>query len=86
MRRVPGRRQTEVAVFGYSAQATRAMGELLRRRLPPAEIMRWYAGQDAERGRNDPCSCGSGKKFKRCHGDQPLPSIADIEATLRATN
>ena len=19
-------------------------------------------------GRNDPCSCGSGKKYKRCHG------------------
>jgi uncharacterized protein YecA (UPF0149 family) len=19
-------------------------------------------------GRNDPCSCGSGKKFKKCHG------------------
>jgi preprotein translocase subunit SecA len=21
-----------------------------------------------ELGRNDPCWCGSGKKFKRCHG------------------
>jgi len=21
-------------------------------------------------GRNDPCHCGSGKKFKRCHGVQ----------------
>lgn len=20
-------------------------------------------------GRNDPCPCGSGKKFKKCHGD-----------------
>ena len=20
-------------------------------------------------GRNDPCYCGSGKKFKQCHGD-----------------
>jgi preprotein translocase subunit SecA len=20
-------------------------------------------------GRNDPCPCGSGRKFKRCHGD-----------------
>jgi len=19
-------------------------------------------------GRNDPCSCGSGKKYKKCHG------------------
>ena len=25
-------------------------------------------GPDAKIGRNDPCWCGSGKKFKRCHG------------------
>jgi hypothetical protein len=25
-------------------------------------------------GRNDPCSCGSGKKFKKCHGAQPAHS------------
>jgi hypothetical protein len=24
-------------------------------------------------GRNDPCPCGSGQKFKRCHGSQPRP-------------
>ena len=23
-------------------------------------------------GRNDPCPCGSGKKFKKCHGAPPL--------------
>ena len=23
---------------------------------------------DAKQGRNDPCACGSGKKFKKCHG------------------
>jgi hypothetical protein len=22
-------------------------------------------------GRNDPCPCGSGKKYKRCHGSRP---------------
>jgi hypothetical protein len=25
----------------------------------------------ARQGRNDLCSCGSGKKFKRCHGVKP---------------
>ena len=25
-------------------------------------------GQIATPGRNDPCHCGSGKKFKKCHG------------------
>ncbi len=32
----------------------------------------------AKVGRNQPCPCGSGKKYKRCHGDplqpQPIPS------------
>jgi len=23
---------------------------------------------EPKRGRNDPCFCGSGKKYKRCHG------------------
>ena len=26
----------------------------------------------ARAGRNDPCPCGSGKKFKRCHGTPPI--------------
>ena len=29
------------------------------------------SGEDAfaNVGRNDPCPCGSGRKYKRCHGD-----------------
>ena len=26
---------------------------------------------DAQRGRNDPCTCGSGRKWKDCHGAEP---------------
>ena len=26
----------------------------------------------AKQGRNDPCRCGSGKKFKRCCGWKPI--------------
>lgn len=26
------------------------------------------SGSAAEVGRNDPCPCGSGKKYKKCHG------------------
>ena len=30
---------------------------------------RWYYVDGThELGRNDPCWCGSGKKFKKCHG------------------
>ena len=44
--------------------------ELVARRAP-ANVMRWVAAQEVEEklgkaGRNDPCPCGSGKKFKQC--------------------
>jgi len=28
---------------------------------------------DPRVGRNDPCPCGSGKKYKKCHGSSPSP-------------
>jgi uncharacterized protein len=64
--------------FHHIDQPMRIMADLLRRNRAPAEIMRRYAGeQDASAGRslrrtgrNDPCPCGSGKKFKQCHGAQ----------------
>jgi uncharacterized protein len=52
----------------------RVMGELLSRNRAPAEIMERYAGEDARRGRNDLCTCGSGQKWKRCHGAEPQPA------------
>jgi serine-type anaerobic sulfatase-maturating enzyme len=52
----------------------RVMGELLSRNRAPAEIMERYAAEDAKRGRNDLCTCGSGLKWKRCHGAGPHPA------------
>jgi uncharacterized protein len=61
--------------FHHVDPAMRIMADLLRRNRAPAEIMRLYAERDARQqqafataGRNDPCPCGSGKKFKQCHG------------------
>ena len=39
----------------------------LRRGLAPAEVMRVYAAGGVRRGRNEPCTCGSGRKWKQCH-------------------
>jgi uncharacterized protein len=50
------------------------MGELLARNRAPAEIMGLYAFEDSKRGRNDLCTCGSGQKWKRCHGAEPQPA------------
>jgi hypothetical protein len=35
---------------------------------PVSELPSTAATFGAEVGRNDPCPCGSGRKFKRCHG------------------
>jgi uncharacterized protein len=54
--------------FGHVRPAMEIMCGLLRAGRPPSEITSRYARADAERGRNDPCPCGSGRKWKRCHG------------------
>ena len=35
---------------------------------PPAPVEQRRVDQSEQVGRNDPCWCGSGKKFKKCHG------------------
>jgi preprotein translocase subunit SecA len=39
-----------------------------RMRPPPPEPVSQYVRDAPKVGRNDPCPCGSGKKFKQCHG------------------
>jgi uncharacterized protein len=56
------------AFFGHIRPAMDAMCELLRADRAPSELVRTYAAEDARRGRNDPCTCGSGRKWKHCHG------------------
>jgi hypothetical protein len=36
-------------------------------------------GKKQKVGRNDPCPCGSGKKFKKCHGFGPTPLTVHAE-------
>ena len=36
-------------------------------------------------GRNDPCPCGSGKKYKQCHGKLELTLRAGIGASSAPT-
>lgn len=41
----------------------------LRAQRPPANVMEWIREREvASAGRNDPCPCGSGRKFKHCCG------------------
>ena len=63
------------AFFNHVRPTMNYMAQSLAQRQPPANVMLELARQDAARerafasaGRNDPCPCGSGLKFKRCHG------------------
>ncbi|MCB0044053.1 MAG: anaerobic sulfatase maturase [Caldilineaceae bacterium] len=63
------------AFFNHVDRPMRIMADLIRRQRPPAAIMDILAQEEAGQsqafaraGRNDPCPCGSGKKFKQCHG------------------
>ncbi len=64
--------------FHHIDYPARIMADLIRRGRPAAEVMGILAAEEARwaalfagTGRNDPCPCGSGRKFKSCHGRRP---------------
>jgi len=54
-----------LAMAAASAGAAEGYGE---DDPPPAPVEQRRVDQSEQIGRNDPCWCGSGKKFKKCHG------------------
>lgn len=58
--------------FDHVRPTMEIMANLVQRNQPAARVTEWVEAQDKQRGRNDPCPCQSGKKFKNCHG-RPLP-------------
>ncbi len=56
------------AFFGQVDAPMRFMADQLRSGQDATALSDWYAAADGQRGRNDPCTCGSGRKFKKCHG------------------
>ena len=56
------------AFFHHVDRPMRLMAEMIATNRAPAELMAVVTAEDAKRGRNDPCTCGSGRKWKQCHG------------------
>jgi uncharacterized protein len=63
------------AFFTHVDRPMKIMAELLRQRRYADEIMGILSAEETATpetapkvGRNDPCPCGSGKKYKHCHG------------------
>jgi uncharacterized protein len=54
--------------FHHVDRPMRFMAERLRQGAAPSDVLGLYAAEDARRGRNEPCTCGSGRKWKQCHG------------------
>ncbi|WP_082008500.1 SEC-C metal-binding domain-containing protein [Photobacterium gaetbulicola] len=55
--------------FKHVDDAMSIMARLLQNRRPASDIKYFLAEQPAPSkvvGRNDPCPCGSGKKYKKC--------------------
>jgi len=60
----PSVSQERLNAYGEAIWAVYDLREMWRNIGPRVETVR----KEAEPGRNDPCWCGSGKKFKKCHG------------------
>jgi uncharacterized protein len=60
------------AFFRHVEKPMRAMAELLRRGRPASEVMSRALEEPIAKlpavGPNQPCPCGAGRKYKRCHG------------------
>lgn len=54
----------EVEAFGSDMAPPESQGGTMRGEKPSSPFVR----TEKKVGRNDPCPCGSGKKFKKCHG------------------
>ena len=61
--------------FKHADRPMKIMADLIRRGRLAEEVMPILAKDEsdlktkvAKAGRNDPCPCGSGQKFKKCHG------------------
>ncbi len=64
--------------FNHVAPYMRFMADELAQERPPANVIEWVREKDLRAsgrrhaGRNDPCPCGSGKKYKKCCGQSEL--------------
>ncbi len=53
-------------IYSHTRPAMARMAELLRQRRPAVGIMTDAGHGNRKPGRNDPCQCGSGLKYKKC--------------------
>ncbi len=66
--------------FMHTGPTFNVMAQLYKKGHPPAEVMNSIAALDARRDAYQPCPCGSGSKFRFCHGDRdPKTPFSGVE-------
>ena len=70
--------------FKHTRPQMQVMGQLFKNGRPPADVMAFVKAEDAKRDPYQPCPCGSGRKFKFCHGDkEPRSPFARDQTAAR---
>jgi uncharacterized protein len=72
--------------FMHTGPTFNKMAQLLRRGRAPAEMMASITADDVKRGPYQPCPCGSGQKFRFCHGSPVAREEPGIPAPVGATH
>lgn len=86
-RSVPAARSRRGATASVPPPASRdaASAATDRAEAPAAEAIQVVRRAQPRIGRNDPCPCGSGKKYKKCHGAEGAEATADGASSDEAT-
>ena len=70
--------------FMHTGPSFQMMAQLLQQGRAPSGVMAWVAAEDARRGPSIHCPCGSGKKFRLCHGrsapSSPFSRVSPVPA------
>jgi uncharacterized protein len=74
--------------FTHTMPAMREMVKLLQHGRPPSDVMASIATEDFNGGPYQPCSCGSGKKLRFCHGnrtpDRQFSGLSPVKSVPRS--
>jgi uncharacterized protein len=71
--------------FTHTRPAMQTMARLYSEGRAPAEIMAITAAEDRKRSAYAPCPCGSGRKFRFCHGPRSGASQAAPKGAAAGT-
>lgn len=71
--------------FNHTGPTFNVMAQLLRKGYAPSDVMESIAALDSKRDPYQPCPCGSGKKFRFCHGERaPSSPFTGVNPELAA--